>query len=45
MLSQLEKIEDKAMKSFETLPDTDPDLELESNFVEQMTELKNKIGF
>lgn len=34
------------MKSFDAIPDTDSnELEIDSNFVKQMNELKNKIGF
>lgn len=33
------------MKSFDSIPETDSnELEIDSNFVKQMSELKNKIG-
>ena len=45
LLTQLEKIEDKAMKSLESIGENETELEIDSNFVKQMNELKNKIGW
>ena len=47
MTSQLEKIEDKAMKSFTTIVENEAetnDLEVDSVVIKQMNELKKKIG-
>jgi hypothetical protein len=44
---QLEKIEDKAMKSFTTIVENEAetkDLEVDSVVIKQMNELKKKIG-
>ena len=44
---QLEKIEDKAMKSFTTIVDNEADttdLDLDNVVIKQMNELKKKIG-
>ena len=44
---QLEKIEDKAMKSFTTIVDNETDatdLDLDNVVIKQMHELKKKIG-
>ena len=44
---QLEKIEDKAMKSFTTIVENETettDLELDSVVIKQMNDLKKKIG-
>ena len=45
LLTQLEKIEDKAMKSLDSIGENETELEIDSNFVKQMNELKNKIGW
>ena len=47
MTLQLEKIEDKAMKSFTTIVENEAetnDLEVDSVVIKQMNELKKKIG-